>query len=159
MPHTDGPVYLNRTATFSIGGGDVIFKLNPLSNDETTIDGGSNGVVEGGRPRPREGEGTNNDETGAAGSEDGNGGGMEVKLSGLGSLIVFTDDAYTQYRHSIDDRVDSGVEIASDRCVNSSFSASSPSSSCGAAIGCGGGQGEEVRRGYRISLTFRHQYS
>jgi len=150
MPHTDGPVYLNRTATFSIGGGDVIFKLNPLSSNGT-IDG-SNGV-EGGR----EGEGTTTAGSIPVVSEDG-GGGMEVKLSGLGSLIVFTDDAYTQYRHSIDDRVDSGVEIASERCVNSSLSSSVLSSSCGAASGCGGRQGEEVRRGYRISLTFRHQY-
>jgi hypothetical protein len=28
MPHTDGPMYLDRTATFSIGGGDVLFCLD-----------------------------------------------------------------------------------------------------------------------------------
>lgn len=92
--------------------------------------------------------------TSAAGG-DGEGGGveMEVKLSGEGSLVVFTDDAYTGYRHSIDDRVGSGVEFAGGRCVNCSSSLA-----VGDGDNGGGGGGEEVRRGYRISLTFRHKF-
>ena len=61
--------------------------------------------------------------TSAAGGDwEGGGVEMEVKLSGEGSLVVFTDDAYTGYRHSIDDRVGSGVEFAGGRCVNCSSS-------------------------------------
>jgi len=110
MPHTDGPAYDNRTATFSIGGGDVLFRLDPIRDAGGGTDDGS-------------------------GKE-----GMEVKLSGEGSLIVFTDEAYSKYRHSIDDRVESGVEFADrDRCVNLDDNG-------------------EVKRGYRISLTFRHKF-
>jgi len=182
MPHTDGPVYLNRTATFSIGGGDVLFKLNPITNGHggTSVGGddrlGWKAVETSGssadRKQSTDGQvmiGDGNDglnhievghrplgsecqESSGVGVVDDDGVEMEVKLSGLGSLIVFTDDAYTHYRHSIDDRVDSGVEIASDRCVNSS------STSCGTDSDIGLGGGEEVQRGYRISLTFRHKY-
>merc|ERR1740124_394899 len=30
LSHTDGPVYLDRTATFSVGGGDVLFKFRRI---------------------------------------------------------------------------------------------------------------------------------
>ena len=61
----------------------------------------------------------------------------EVLLEGNGSLVVFGNDAYSDYTHGID--VDTHTETASIKCVNA------PS-------------GTPVIRGHRISLTFRHAW-
>jgi len=127
MPHTDGPNYYNRTATISIGG-DVLFKFSKRQQYGNSID---------------KGQTINHDDDDDDDNQNPNLV-MEVKLNGKGSLIVFTDDAYLQHCHSIDDRVDTlcnqdVVEYASDKCVNLK-------------------KGEEVKRDHRISLTFRHKY-
>ena len=72
---------------------------------------------------------------------------MEIKLDGNGSLVVFKGDAYSNYLHSIDDRIapscstatDAFAEKASNKCINAS-------------------EGEIIQRNYRISFTFRHKY-
>lgn len=102
MPHTDGPSYFHRTATFSIGPGDVLFSFTPRKEPSSTPV-------------------------------------FQIRLKGKGSLIVFGDDAYSNYCHGINDRVDSLQEYANSNCVNCH-------------------QAEAVMRGYRISLTFRHKY-
>ena len=58
----------------------------------------------------------------------------EVLLEGNGSLLVFSNDAYSEYTHGIDDLTE---EVASSKCVNAKC-------------------GTRVQRGHRISLTFRH---
>lgn len=96
MPHTDGPAYDSRTATISLGGSDVIFKLWP-------------------RKKP------DNDDADMHIAQ-------EVILHGHGSLVLFTDDAYMNHCHEIREGV-LEERLSSD--------------------------GTLVKRGYRISLTFR----
>ena len=98
MPHTDGPAYDSRTATISLGGSDVIFKLWP-------------------RKKPS----SNDDDMHIA---------QEVILHGHGSLVLFTDDAYMNHCHEISEGV-LEERLSSD--------------------------GTLVKRGYRISLTFRRK--
>ena len=74
MPHTDGPAYDSATATISLGGSDVIFKLWPRPHD----DGEARRLTE---PTLE----------------------LEVVLHGNGSLVVFTGDAYINHMHSIDE--------------------------------------------------------
>lgn len=103
LPHTDGPLYQPRTATISIGGSDVIFKLaKRLTADEIGVQNSSTA--------------------------------LEVVLDGNGSLVVFCEDAYTNFVHSIDDQV--MEERVSDCCCNAKV-------------------GTTIVRGDRISLTFR----
>mmetsp|Transcript_27929 Transcript_27929/g.61304 ORF Transcript_27929/g.61304 Transcript_27929/m.61304 type:complete len:318 (+) Transcript_27929:61-1014(+) len=110
MPHTDGPSYLDRTATISIGG-DVILKFRKrLSAHEI---GQSSTSAE-----KREEEG------------------LDLLLSGGGSLVVFAGAIYSHYLHSIDE-------------VNSEVT----TSVCGNAEA-----GIPVKRAHRISLTFRHKF-
>lgn len=108
MAHTDGPMYLDRTATFSIAGGDVLFNFTKRKSDDGVDDDSNNDV-------------------------------MQLKLHGNGSLVVFTDDAYTNHCHSINDRIQNSVEYASCKCVN--------------AV-----EGQQIQRGHRLSLTFRHKF-
>lgn len=108
MAHTDGPMYLDRTATLSIAGGDVLFNFTKRKANDG-VDYVSNNDV------------------------------MELKLHGNGSLVIFTDDAYTNHCHSINDRIHNSVEYASCKCVN--------------AV-----EGEQIQRGHRLSLTFRHKF-
>jgi alkylated DNA repair dioxygenase AlkB len=97
IPHTDGPAYDSRTATISLGGSDVIFKLWPRTKPD------------------------NNDDIQIA---------LEVILHGHGSLVLFTDDAYMNHCHEISEGV-LEERLSSD--------------------------GTWVKRGYRISMTFRHK--
>lgn len=104
MPHTDGPLYYPKTATFSIGG-NVLFqfrKRNNINNDT-----GHDHNIAGAQEKQV----------------------MQIMLSGKGSLIVFDDDAYINHCHSINDRLltptgctnnsNSGVvEYANETCVN-----------------------------------------
>jgi len=118
LPHTDGPIYLDRTATFSIASGDVLFHFTERTIDNDNNHGNGNGSV---------------NETNKRASV------MQVKLHGNGSLVVFTNDAYTNHCHSIDDRIHDLVEYAGRNCANAPM-------------------GEAVQRGHRISLTFRHKF-
>lgn len=114
MPHTDGPSYYPKTATISIGGGDVLFKFTHRQSTHTDPV-------------------------------------MEIRLSGQGSLIVFQDEAYIDFCHSIQDRLLDDHEVVRTnsnlKCINFKPNGMDP---------------EEVQmyvvRGYRISLTFRHKY-
>ena len=105
MPHTDGPSYLDRTATVSIGGPVILKFRRRLTTDE----------IGGKRDYPR----------------------LDLLLSGEGSLVVFTGEAYTHYLHSIDEGGD--TEMTTEDCINAD-------------------PGFVVKRMHRISLTFRHKY-
>ena len=115
MPHTDGPLYYHRTATFSVGG-DVLFNFTKRGIEYDQVADNDDNAQR------------NNDNV------------MQIMLSGKGSLIVFTDDAYINHCHSINDRIsDEMIEYADSNCVNLD-------------------NGAVVKRDQRISLTFRHKY-
>jgi heme-binding NEAT domain protein len=126
MPHTDGPSYYSKTATISIGGGDVLLKFTKRHPPEYAIQSSDIEPV------------------------------MELQLSGKGSLIVFQNEAYIDYCHSIQDRLVDDYEVVS--------SNSKQNMKC---INFKPNHGEQdskelqmkVMRGYRISLTFRHKYT
>jgi len=63
----------------------------------------------------------------------------QIHLEGDGSLIVFADDAYTNFTHSIEeiDARTGAKEVVSEKCCNAK-------------------PGTFLDRGYRLSLTFRH---
>jgi alkylated DNA repair protein alkB family protein 6 len=105
MPHTDGPSYLDRTATISIGGSVILKFRRRLTTEE----------IGEGRLYPR----------------------LDLLLSGEGSLVVFTGDAYSRYLHSIGEGAD--TEVTTVDCANAEA-------------------GVVVKRSHRISLTFRHKY-
>jgi len=77
LPHTDGPAYYSRTATISLGGCDVIFKLTPRQQHESSaeLQQQSKSSI------------------------------LEVVLHGNGSLVLFKNDAYLNYCHSISEGV------------------------------------------------------
>jgi alkylated DNA repair dioxygenase AlkB len=109
MPHTDGPAYDNRTATISLGGSDVIFKLWPRNQRHYSEGVRANSSIEQAENLIPS---------------------LEVVLNGHGSLVLFTDDAYLNHCHEIsegvlEERTSSG--------------------------------GTLVKRGYRVSLTFRRK--
>ncbi len=82
MQHTDGPAYESRTATISLGGSDVIFKLWPRNQNI------SDALIDNRRlPSPQP-------ETSRIPS-------LEVILHGNGSLVLFTKAAYLNYCHEI----------------------------------------------------------
>jgi len=155
MPHTDGPMYMDRTATFSIGGGDVLFRFQKIKVDGGG--GGVNGVSGGYHGHDDNGSGDHGHDDNHSDHDDEV---MQIKLHGTGSLIVFAGDAYTHHYHSIRDRVHDGVEYANEKCVNVVMGS-------GGGGGGGGGDGNSngggckeqvIQRGHRISLTFRHKY-
>ena len=77
LPHTDGPAYHSRTATISLGGSDVIFKLTPRQQHESS----------------------------AELQQESKSSSLEVILHGNGSLVLFKNDAYLNYCHSISEGV------------------------------------------------------
>ncbi|KAK1745134.1 alpha-ketoglutarate-dependent dioxygenase alkB family protein [Skeletonema marinoi] len=109
MPHTDGPAYDSCTATISLGGSDVIFKLRPRQHftAHEHCDQARNVQQK-----------------------------LDLILHGNGSLIVFRDDAYLEHTHEISEGV---------------FEETTESGTCGNDLS----GGTIVKRGYRISLTFR----
>ena len=108
MPHTDGPAYDNRTATISLGGSDVIFKLWPRKQENgSEVVRAKSSIEQAENLIPS----------------------LEVILHGHGSLVLFTDDAYLNYCHEISEGV------LEERTYS----------------------GGLVKRGYRISLTFRRK--
>ena len=118
MAHTDGPEYNNKTATISIG------------DDHDP----SYGVLLHFAPRLSSSDiGTFNEEL--MNSKSTPSSEMEVRLESNGSLVVFQEDAYTHYMHSINEVVE---EYSTSLCANAP-------------------RGTLVRRGYRISITVRHK--
>jgi alkylated DNA repair protein alkB family protein 6 len=109
MPHTDGPAYDSLTATISLGGSDVIFKLRPRRQHFT----GHENCDHTPNSHPK----------------------LDVILHGNGSLIVFRDDAYLEHTHEISEVFEETTE----------------SGICGNDLS----GGTIIKRGYRISLTFR----
>jgi len=89
MPHTDGPAYHDRTATISLGSGNVLLHFSP--NDNATSDDSINCTS-----RKQK---------------------YQVVLHGGGSLLVFEGEAYQDYKHSINE-LEKEVEHASDDCLN-----------------------------------------
>ena len=107
MPHTDGPAYESCTATISLGGSDVIFKLRPRQHYARDCDRTLNNQQK-----------------------------LDMILHGNGSIIVFRDDAYLEHTHEITEGV---LEESTEKDI------------CGNDLN----GGTIVKRGYRISLTFR----
>jgi len=95
LPHTDGPAYLDRTATISLGGSSsVLLHFTPIlgeSDDEQQQNASTHNTKK------------NNKRC------------CSVLLEGNGSLVVFEGDAYTHYMHSI--KQDS-MEHADDNTLN-----------------------------------------
>lgn len=114
MPHTDGPAYESCTATISLGGSDVIFKLWPRHNEQLDY---SPQFTESREKKPS----------------------LEVILHGRGSLVVFKNDAYLNHCHEISEDVLEEMTSSNGICGNDLNG------------------GTLVKRGYRISLTFRHR--
>ena len=116
MPHTDGPAYESRTATISLGGSDVIFKLWPMRQRHHDRDARSTPVnIQPVKNVPS----------------------LELILHGHGSLVLFTNDAYLKHHHEI--------------CEGLIEEMTSSNGVCGNDIN----GGTLVKRGYRMSLTFR----
>ena len=109
IPHTDGPAYHSCTATISLGGSDVIFKLRKRQHFTA-----ENCDQEQLNTQPK----------------------LDVILHGNGSLIVFRDNAYLEHTHEISEGL---FEETTERgiCRNDLSG------------------GTIIKRGYRISLTFR----
>ncbi len=134
MPHTDGPLYYPRTATFSIGG-DVLFNFTKRARM-------GEGKMEAKSNVHHQSDHHNEDNEGHDTSfKKDKKNAVQIHLSGKGSLIVFTDDAYISYCHSINDRIcnDDMIEYADESCINLE-------------------EGMAVKRNQRISLTFRHKF-
>ncbi|KAL7539764.1 hypothetical protein ACHAXR_009593 [Thalassiosira sp. AJA248-18] len=111
MPHTDGPAYESRTATISLGGSDVIFKLWPRQHHDTQLHSATTQLVK----NPS----------------------LEVILHGNGSLVLFSNDAYLNHCHGIQEGLLEETTSMNGVCGNDAKG------------------GTLVKRGYRISLTFR----
>ena len=111
MAHTDGPLYWDRTATISMGG-DVVLKFRRRLVAEE-IRGADDVEKQAQYPK------------------------LDLLLSGKGSLVLFTGDAYTNHLPSIGEGTE--TEMTTDCCANAA-------------------PGLVVQRSNRISLTFRHKY-
>jgi hypothetical protein len=146
LPHTDGPVYYHQTVTISLGPGQVLLNFTPRGtkcNSTTKDSHATTGTND--HPNHHNDDGDNCSKPLLP---------FQVLLHGNGSCIVFQDDAYTRYDHSIaelpmarpddtdtDDRSTSGVhEYAGPHCCNAT-------------------EGTRVdRQPHRISITIRHKY-
>jgi len=123
MPHTDGPAYKSCTATISLGGSDVIFKLWPRqqhANSELHEHSASASTF-----------------TSTQSVTEDNKPSLEVILHGNGSLVLFTNDAYLNHCHEIREGILEETTSLNGVCGNDVDG------------------GTLVKRGYRISLTFR----
>ena len=96
LPHTDGPAYNSRTATISLGQGDVLLNFVPRpehhqQNHQSSSTSISTALST--MPSP------------------------QLLLHGGGSLVVFENAAYLDYMHSIAE-VNEGSESSSPDCLN-----------------------------------------
>jgi len=135
MPHTDGPAYESRTATISLGGSDVVFKLWPRRTIKEEDE--SDGIEKQQQIMPSN-LGIKKSENGSSktSSDVTTNPALEVILHGNGSLVVFTDDAYLNHCHEISEGLLEEVTTKG---------------TCGNNLE----GGTLIRRGHRFSLTFR----
>jgi alkylated DNA repair protein alkB family protein 6 len=95
LPHTDGPAYESRTATISLGGSHVIFKLWPRHQNHL---GASHNTI----TQPEE----NRVPT------------LEIILHGSGSLVLFMNEAYLNHCHEISEDILEEVSSPNGVCGN-----------------------------------------
>ena len=156
LPHTDGPLYEQITATLSLGSDIVIEFTKRLASNEigtsskqattkTKTAAIATESKDGGDDHCERKEANNSHRTG----KDNNGTNNNIRrddrssssapiqvLLESGSLLVFQEDAYVNYCHGI--AMDVWRDVTTDDCLNA------PS-------------GKMVPRGLRYSLTFRHK--
>lgn len=84
LPHTDGPAYHPKTITISLGSGPVIMHFTPMTTMHNHHDDDDD------HPNNNKNDENENQE-------------FQMVLHGNGSLIIFENDAYTKYYHSIHD--------------------------------------------------------
>mmetsp|Transcript_2484 Transcript_2484/g.5433 ORF Transcript_2484/g.5433 Transcript_2484/m.5433 type:complete len:353 (+) Transcript_2484:22-1080(+) len=141
LPHTDGPLYHDRTATLSLNSDVVIKFTKRLSSNEigrtkttSTVNSASNNHNEtkGGDNNHQMDEQEHNTNKSINFIYDHS---MTVLLES-GSLLVFQGEAYMNYCHGIE--MDAWQDVTTDKCLNA------PS-------------GQVVPRSLRYSLTFRHK--
>jgi 2OG-Fe(II) oxygenase superfamily len=144
LPHTDGPAYYPLTCTISLGQ-VATFRLQ--KQPRTDVSSSSNEHGKDGRADPNH---------------------IRIRLSGLGSLVVFSDDLYSNYLHSIDPLDDSDM---------SNIGSSSGEEGDSHGDGAGGVEQQssaldldailsvpgittmaQQQRHHRISITVRHKY-
>ena len=141
LPHTDGPLYHDRTATLSLNSDVVIEFTKRLSSNEigrtkttSTMNSASNNHNEtkgdDNHHQIDEEEHTTNKPINFICDQS-----MTILLKS-GSLLVFQGEAYMNYCHGI--QMDAWQDVTTDKCLNA------PS-------------GQVVSRGLRYSLTFRHK--
>ncbi|KAL7463922.1 hypothetical protein ACHAXS_004275 [Conticribra weissflogii] len=136
MPHTDGPAYESRTATISLGGSDVVFKLWPRRNTDEENESHGIGwqqqiIMSSNLRIEKRDNGLSKIASNTATNPE-----LELILHGDGSLVVFTDDAYLDHCHEISEGI---LEEVTTRGV------------CGNDLE----GGTVIKRGHRFSLTFR----
>ena len=134
MPHTDGPAYESRTATISLGGSDVIFKLWPRQQHPQQRGTPSNQGIEV-QSTENKMLSSNSQISPVPSAKDRPS--LEVILHGDGSLVVFTNDAYSNHCHAIAEGILEEITSAGGVCGNDVNG------------------GTVVKRGHRFSLTFR----
>jgi hypothetical protein len=164
LPHTDGPAYYHKTATVSVSpnaAASVLLNFTPRGSTSAAAAAATTTATRTRTPTPTPSTSTATTITPPMGSYQEPAVPVErpahvqVLLQGSGSLVVFEDDAYVHYLHSIDDGSGGGggtasessathmnmktQQVAADKCVNSAA-------------------GTPVSTDYRISLTFRHKY-
>jgi len=153
LPHADGPAYYPTTATVSMGDGDVLLNFVPRT-----------------RHGPRDDE----EETGRNDRADDNERRRvrQVVLSGDGSLVTFSGEAYTDCLHSIEDGVleETAGEVSSQPQLlllpGTPSSSPPPQQDDGPGNGGAGDDivvlnappGTRIRRRHRISITVRHKF-
>lgn len=109
MPHTDGPIYYPKTATISIGS-TILFHFNKRKYHDSNMKG----------QQHQQDDDTTTLPITTMSSSLSMLDHFQVLLSGNpSSLIVFTDDAYTNYLHSINDNTNEEIEYTDETCLNS----------------------------------------
>eukprot|EP00536_Pseudo-nitzschia_multiseries_P006537 jgi/Psemu1/304234/fgenesh1_kg.140_\ len=142
LPHTDGPLYQDCTATLSLGSDVVIEFSKRLSSDEigkaktvsvmNSVSNDFNETRKHNDNHPSDDKEHTSDDKPTESIDDE----LLTVLLESGSLLVFRGEAYMDYCHGIE--MDAWQDVTTDKCLNA------PS-------------GRIVPRGLRYSLTFRHK--
>jgi len=164
LAHTDGPAYLSRTATLSLGSDvlidftkKIIYSNKPTKTKSsemterttTTTSSASSTTTAAAATRGNNAKGMAEQETDdAADGADDDDDPLTILLQ-AGSLLVFEDSAYLDYCHCIQDRV--LTETIPNNCLNNDNNNNNNNNNMNGR--------KELTRGYRISLTFRHKYA
>ena len=134
LPHTDGPAYYPLTCTISLGAS--VFLTFTQSSPPSVASSRSTG--------------TRATTTPARSSLPSN---IRVRLSGCGSLVVFSEDLYSDYLHSIDPTDQMHTDAGSDR-----ESDSDAGFDVRAEVHPKPFNRTAVPRRDRLSITIRHKY-